>query len=333
MVGVGLLGWAILATLRARRFGTGTLTLDTLPGVIGGRFAATVETGRPLPTDTSVAARLVCVRRTTSGTGKSRSTHETVLWEDELQVGAGHLQPGMRGTRIPLVYPIPHGCVATDDRVPSQTVHWRVELRAELPGADYVSSFEVPVFRTAASSPELDEAAVARHRREAPVGDDDRLARAKIRIERLPGGGVEFYLPPARNPGMAAMATVFAVGFGTAAVWMYTEKSTVLLPIVFAGFALLLGYGAVSLWLFARRVRVEAGALSVRGGLFALGPPHRVALDDIQGFDLAIGMQSGDRVFYRVTARTKRGRSLRCATGLPGKRVAEHFLATLEACR
>ena len=153
VVGIGIVGWAGLATLRARRFGTGTLTLETLPGVIGGRFAASVETGKPLPRDAAVVARLACVQRTTTGSGKSRSTHESTLWQHETDLAPGQLLPGMRGTRIPLAFEIPAHCHPTDERFPNQSVHWRVELRADLPGADYVSTFEVPVFRTAASPP------------------------------------------------------------------------------------------------------------------------------------------------------------------------------------
>ncbi len=147
-VGIGLLAWALLAAVRARRFGVAVLTLDTRPGRIGGRFSARVETGRPLPRDAGATLRLVCVRRATTGAGKSRRSHDTVLWEDRIELAAGQLGRGVRGTLLPATFEIPEGCPPSDDTHPDDRVLWRLEARAELPGADLVTHFEVPVFRT-----------------------------------------------------------------------------------------------------------------------------------------------------------------------------------------
>ncbi len=148
VVGLGLLGWAVLASLRARRFGVAVLTLETRPGRIGGRFTGSVETGSPLPRDAGATLRFACVRRTTTGVGKSRRTHETVLWESESGFGAGQLGRGVRGTQIPATFEIPESCPPSDDARPDDSVLWRLEVRAELAGADLRTHFEVPVFRT-----------------------------------------------------------------------------------------------------------------------------------------------------------------------------------------
>ena len=93
------------------------------------------------------ALRLACVRRTTLGTGKSRRTHETVLWEGKSELAAGRLGRGVRGTQIPAAFEIPEAPPPSDDSRPDDTVLWRLEVRAELPGPDFLTHFEVPVFR------------------------------------------------------------------------------------------------------------------------------------------------------------------------------------------
>ena len=137
--------WAMRPTLRVLRFGTGTLILETLPGIIGGRFAAVVETGKPLPENAQVHARLVCVNRVKD----LRSEEEFNIWEAETLVGPERTLSAVRGTRIPLNFEIPDHCPPTNDQDPLSRILWRLEMRTE--DLTYVSSFEVPVFRIAAS--------------------------------------------------------------------------------------------------------------------------------------------------------------------------------------
>lgn len=208
IVGVGLIVWAATATLRAKRFGTGTLSLETLPGVIGGRFVGSVESGRPLPAGVHVRVRLACFRRVTTGSGKSRSTHESILWENETQIGPELIAMGPRGSQIPVAFTIPSSCRPTDDERVNNSVHWRLELSANLPGIDYQSYFEVPVFRTSESRDDVvDGPPQVVDRSERAL----QLASAKIRSTPLPDGGVELYLPPARNPGLATVLAYYTV--------------------------------------------------------------------------------------------------------------------------
>ena len=48
-IGLGLLTWAIVSTLRRRKYGSSELTLGAIPGVVGGRLAGRVETNLKEP--------------------------------------------------------------------------------------------------------------------------------------------------------------------------------------------------------------------------------------------------------------------------------------------
>jgi hypothetical protein len=97
--------------------------------------------------------RLRCVRRQCTGSGKHRKTSETTLWEDKRRI-PGAIRSG-EGVRIPVAIPIPQDASPTDARDSSDRVLWRLEVRSETPGVDFLAQFEVPVFRTEESNTPL----------------------------------------------------------------------------------------------------------------------------------------------------------------------------------
>ena len=82
-VGLGLLVWAIRATIRYRRFGVSRLELAAVPAPVGRSLRGTVVASGGLEVHGGLCVTLACVRRVTSGAGKNRSTSERVLWQEE----------------------------------------------------------------------------------------------------------------------------------------------------------------------------------------------------------------------------------------------------------
>jgi hypothetical protein len=93
------------------------------------------------------------LRITVTGSGKRRSTHEAVLWENALTM-PGALREG-KGISIPIATLIPAEARETDKRNATDRVIWRLIISAAVPGIDYNATFEVPVFRTAESETPL----------------------------------------------------------------------------------------------------------------------------------------------------------------------------------
>jgi hypothetical protein len=76
-VGLGLLVWAIRATLRFRRYRVSRLELSTIPAPIGRSLRGTVVATGALDARENLRVTLTCVRRVTTGAGK---TFLLALW-------------------------------------------------------------------------------------------------------------------------------------------------------------------------------------------------------------------------------------------------------------
>ena len=156
IVGVGLVVWAIRTTLRHRRYGVSRLELATVPGVIGRSLIGMVRAPSSIQADQGFDVTLTCVRRVTSGGGKQRSTSESILWQDVQRVqGQPFRAPARMETHIPIAFRISGDAPPSDESDSANRVVWRLQVSADVPGINYESGFDVPVFRTSASEQPL----------------------------------------------------------------------------------------------------------------------------------------------------------------------------------
>jgi hypothetical protein len=322
LAGTWLLIRAIKATLRYRRYGISRLELSTIPGVIGRSLAGSVRATLDLQPAEGFQLSLTCVRRVTTRSGKSSSTSETILWQEEGRVrGEQNRDYAGMGTNIPVSFELPSDAVASDPDNPNNRVLWRLEVSASVPGVDYESTFEVPVFRTPASeqppSPETER--LAYHQ---PA--DSRIAVTTNRR------GTEIVFPAARNPGAAAGLTVFTlIWWGTLGIQLYLH-APIIFPIVTGLFGLLLMIGVLDLWLKISRVTVDAGTLTVATGYLEPGRERRLMAAEVADVVAAIGMQAGKTVYYDVVIRRKDGKKTTAGRSVRDKREAEWLAATIK---
>ena len=97
LIGLGLLGWAIVKTREWQRFGATPVVLDPFPGSIGGNVGGTVDIGLPYDSSVPFVATLTSVHSYMSGSGKNRSRRESALWQDEI---VAHTEASARGTHV-----------------------------------------------------------------------------------------------------------------------------------------------------------------------------------------------------------------------------------------
>jgi hypothetical protein len=326
-VGVGILVWAIRATLRYRRFGVSLLDLSTRPGVVGHSLAGTVRATTTLRPADGFQVALRCIRRVTTG-ARDRSTTETILWEEERRVtGQVARDATGMGTMIPVAFAIPPDAQACDESDSDNRILWRLEVSAGVPGIDYVASFEVPVFRTELSEqpPTASDAALA-----ASVAVDNYRQPADSRIEVTTGRrGTEIFFPAARNPG-AASGISFFLALWCGVIWALIHfHAPLLFPIVFAGFGVLLLVGAMELWLRVSRVVAGDGSLTVASGYIIAGGERALPASAIQNVTTRIGMQSGTRPYYDIVVTTRDGKKVIAGRSVRDKREAEWLAATI----
>jgi hypothetical protein len=327
LAGTWLLVRAIQTTLRYRKYGISRFELSTTPGVIGHRLAGQVRATLDLQPAEGFQVTLTCLRRITTRSGKSSSTSETTLWQDERRVPGEQSRDyrGM-GMNIPVTFILPPDAVASDAGNPSNRVIWRLEVSASVPGVDYDSSFEVPVFRTAAS----DDPASAEERSEpdAALAAYHQPASSRIAVTTA-RGATEILFPAARNPGPATGLTVFMlIWWATVGLQLYLHAPLVF-PIVTALFGLLILVGVFDLWLKVSKVTVGGGSVTVASGYLYPGREQSVAVREITVVAAEIGMQSGTTPYYDVMIRTKNGKKLAAGRSVRDKREAEWLAATI----
>ncbi len=155
LIGLVLAIAAARAVARYRKFGRSTFELETLPGVIGGELRGTVVLAGKVQGISAVDAALKCVHSVTTGSGKNRSTRQDVVWEETRRFEALGVRFGEVAIRLPVAFQIPYSCRPTNDSLPNSTIKWNIEVKGEAPGVDLAVDFEVPVFKTEASDPEV----------------------------------------------------------------------------------------------------------------------------------------------------------------------------------
>lgn len=331
LVGTWLLVRAIQATRHYRKYGISRLELSTIPGLIGHSLAGSVRATLALQPAEDFQVTLTCVRRVTTRSGKSSSTSESLLWQEERRVRGEQIRDfaGM-GTSIPVSFALPADAVPCDAGDPNNRVLWRLQVSASVPGVDYDSTFEVPVFRTAAS----DQPPSAEGKR--PGSDPSPLAayhqpadsRIAVTTNRR---GTEIVFPAARNPGPAAALTVFLfIWWGALGIQLYL-RAPIIFPIVTTLFGLLIMIGVLDLWLKVSRVTVDAGTVTVASGYLYPGRERRLAAGEIAAVTAEIGMQSGKTPYYDVMIRRKDGKKLAAGRSVRDKREAEWLAATIRS--
>src|SRR5215472_10227253 len=98
--------------------------------------------------------------------------------------------PGAEGATIPVSFQVPLDARPTDATSPGDTILWKLEADADVPGVDYKDVFELPVFRTKDTPSEAS--------RSANSADLRPPARTTVVVRPAADGATEFYFPPAR---------------------------------------------------------------------------------------------------------------------------------------
>ena len=159
LVGVILIIIAITSVMRHIKFGESLFHLKGGNGVIGGMLQGTIDTTVNIAPEDGFELRLSCIYKYVTGSGKNRRTHEEILWRGEAKVFRELLYKDKTRSSIPVNFMIPSGGVMESESswLSSDSVTWRLDVKAKVPGIDYKASFEVPVKRTYDSSCTIEE--------------------------------------------------------------------------------------------------------------------------------------------------------------------------------
>ena len=329
-VGMLLLWWAIYAVLQWRKFGKSVFEMSSVPGVLGGYLEGHINTAVRTHPEDGFELTLSCIRRETSGSGDNRSTHEKVLWQDTTLVPREQLLSGPFGATIPVRFGIPYDAGPESDPEDDEAISWKLQAKAAVPGVDYSGEFEVPIFRTEDSDPGLVVEAgeeVADRTRLDPV---EEMRDAGIVAEPLPAGGKRVVFGRARQKGAAFGLTLFTI-IWLGIVWVMIEYDVpIFFPIVFGLFAIFMVYASLDMWLTVSAVEIADGTLTLtKGMLFAKRRIFR--RDEVASIEPSRGMQSGNKLYYRIELKTKEGKRHILASRLDDQRLAKRLIKDFEA--
>jgi hypothetical protein len=334
LAGVGLLLWAVRATIRWRRFGTSTLELATNPVPLGGVLRARLVTRLDPPPET-IRLVLTCVRRDHT----ADNTSDQIVWLEERLVRSDEMRREVEGTVVPVAFALPADAPPTERNVLGQSIHWKLNAEAAVAGVDYRSRFELPVFRVddAAPVPELATRGFASRpvSKNAGASSFD-PAQASVRVQPATHGH-EFYFGPGRNPGAAASFGVMA-GIFFAATYGLDRLGV---PLIFVGvcgaFALLMLLILLNVWLGTSRVQITNDQVLVRKSLLGIGTTTRIPLRDVRDVNLHMGMSQAEtavqspRAWYDIKLQRSNGRRITLGSNIANKREAEWLVEEIRA--
>ena len=323
LVGIGLITWAVRRTLEWRRFGPAPVTLDPFPGSIGGHVGGTIDLNLPFDSSTRFELTLTNVHHYVSGSGKNRSRKEKALWQD---VQIGHAELGSRGTRLTFRFDVPEGLAETDAE-PEGDSHdaWRLNLKAELPGADLDRDYDIPVYATATESHLLSKIAVERSRQELGAIAEQRIREAiDLRQDVY---GKSMYYPMGRNLGSSIGGFIVGAVFAAAGWYLVFEEGQRVFGSVFGGVGGLIAIA--TLYMMLNSLEVSQHGSGVRTVRRVLGIPVSRKTMQRHEFDKFIKnssfqTQSGGKhvMHYSIYALDRQGNKLVVGEGFRGESEA-----------
>lgn len=315
-VGAVLVLILIYQFIRSQKFGRSTLELATTPGVVGGKMAGVIRIPKSIQTAEGFRLKLSCIEHSLDSNGESR---EDVVWQTERLVTEPMHDRMAGGTAVPVLFAIPYEAEGTSPSKIGRHVEWRLEASAEMPGVDYKTQFEVPVFKSAESRADfqLDERLVAEFT--AAPRRDLLLRQAKILKEPLPGAGVRLVFPAARNLEVALPLTALTA-LWSGAVWLMLHlEFPVVFPIIFGLIDLLLIWLVINLWLHRSVVEARSDGLTFRGGWFGIGRKHRIAAEDVKRITTSSSMSVGTKVWNNIVVVPRTGKQRTIAQSIEGQ--------------
>ena len=327
VVGLGLLTWAIRSTLEWRRFGLAPVTLDPFPGSIGGHVGGTIDVNVPYDPSLNYSLTLTNVHSYVSGSGKNRSRREKAKWQDSQ---TAHTEHSAKGTRVTFRFEVPDGLNESDVDPDGDSYDlWRLNLKAELPGADIDRSYEIPVYATQTESRSLPEYAIQKAKL-AQNKMDDVSVRELVRMS-YGARGRSMLFPAGRNLLSGFIGALFGIVFGGVGIFLLTGDHSVVIGGAFSFIGGLILLFSLYSMINSLEIYQEAGVLKTVRRL--LGIPiqqSEMQKSNFQRFKKKSTMQtqSGGKhiVHYSVYAVDRSGNKIVLGEGLKGASEAEALM-------
>ena len=351
LVGIFLIYKAVLSTLEYRRFGKLLFEMDPYPGAIGGHVGGRIQVGRLAystandPT-AELAVRLECIYSYVSGSGDSRSRRENIKWAEQ---GQPRLEAAGRGVRMSFRFELPDDLPEADVGQSDAYHFWRLSLVAKIEGIDLNRKYNIPVFKTGASSRFIRHdisAQVSKLKQQESEAARESIAQGNFdlpglsRAMRLTQAGdeIRLFFPMFRNRVLTLIALIFAGGFG------FASYHIIGMALKGGLFGVVTGLFSVPFFLVALLAAIatiylafnDLQAYIMRDGVWVLRrllfiPIYRrhLRVDEITRLSIKRSGSTGQGVakieHFKLLAHDRFGKSITIAEDIDGEDVASHF--------
>lgn len=208
LIGLFLIYFSIYKTLQSIKYSKSILEMESMPGVIGGKLKATLLLPDKLAGAEMINVRLANIRQITTGSGKNRSTKRSIIWHTVRNFRADDWRVKNGKVTIPLDLTISYNTSEHDRTNNSNCVYWNLEVYSEMPGIDFATVFEVPVFKTPESDPEVTTS----------KEDEERVIKRQPHMKGITyqeiNDGIRIFVHPFRFLGTGLAMTCFALVLG-----------------------------------------------------------------------------------------------------------------------
>jgi hypothetical protein len=338
-IGVILFVVALRATLRHRRFGNTYFAFDSLPFSPGGRLAGRIHLKLNADAAHGIDLRLSCVRKMVTGSGDSRSTVQTVLWQTEQNVSSGAMGMDPFSRTIPVDFAIPSDAYVTDHDNSSDQVLWLLHAQADIPGIDYSDDFELPVFKTSFSAEQAQTDSSSETSSFASGTSDDSNAvpvsapaHPKVIISSQ-DGGTEFYFPAFRTPSRAIFLLIFTAIWTGVVYFLFHSKAPWFFSIIFGLMDIFVILGLFHVAMGTARIRVGNGAIVSTTRVIGVGSTKQFLFSEVDAIvAVTSGQQGGTQgnSMYAIRLRTKNGRRVTLADEISSRQEARWIVSQIE---
>jgi hypothetical protein len=318
LVGIGIIIAAIRKSIQQYKFGNCLFRMDRVPGVLGGEVSGAIVARGEIVSDAGVTIQLSCINSVRSGSGKNSSTTEHVLWQQE-QSGV-QPSPGPGGARsvLPVRFRTPCDARPTDSSNPDNSILWRLAAQAAVPGVDFATDFEIPVFMTPASSREATEEQLRSEELATAIEPFVPTPESGVTVVPSQGGGMEFHLSRGPESAGSLPLVAFAVFWAGLVVLIIYAGAPLFFSAIFGAVDLLLLLIALFLSFGECRVIAESGRLSAQAILFGVRTGREIDCSTIA----KIGV-TGSAGAYSVNITQNDGRQLAVWWMLKRKQTAD----------
>src|SRR5580704_3737806 len=299
LIGVILFVVALRATLRRQRFGNTFFELYSLPFSLGGRRTGKIHLKLDSNAAHGVDLRISCIRKMVTGSGDSRSTSQTTLWQAEQNVRVDAIEMDSVGRMIPVDFAIPPDAYVTDHDNPSDQVLWLLHAQADIPGINYTDDFELPVFKTS-STAERSSAYASAESFESAAGSSSETDASPVAAPPNPkviissqAGGTEFYFPAFRTPPRALFLLIFTAIWPGVVYFLSRSSAPWFFPIVFGFFDVILIFAMFHVVFGTSRIRVGNGELTSTKRVLGIGSTKRYSTSEIEAIVAVTSGQQG----------------------------------------